>query len=80
MFRKPGKTQKRVKTEGLLKSLYVKEHVEEELYVYQIRKTALIIVGNAAARRGYALSKLYDPSFSTEYRKADRNQKDGKAE
>ena len=42
-FRKPGKTQKRVKTEGLLKSLYVKEHVEEELYVYQIRKTALIL-------------------------------------
>ena len=42
-FRKHGKTQKRVKTEGLLKSLYVKENVEEELYVYQIRKTALIL-------------------------------------
>lgn len=55
-------------------------HLEEEAERKGIRKTALIIVGNAAARRGYALSKLYDPSFSTEYRKADRNQKDGKAE
>lgn len=42
-FRKTKKTQKRTKTEGLLKSLYVKENVEEEVYVYQIRKTAMTL-------------------------------------
>ena len=34
----------------------------------QIRKTALIIVGNAVSQSGYALSKLYDSGFTTEYR------------
>ena len=34
----------------------------------KITKTALIIVGNAVSQSGYALSKLYDPGFSTEYR------------
>ena len=34
-----------------------------------IKKTALIIVGNAVARSGYDRSKLYDPAFSTEYRR-----------
>ncbi len=33
-----------------------------------ISKTALIIVGDAVAHRSYSRSKLYDPSFSTEYR------------
>ncbi|MDO5132139.1 MAG: precorrin-4 C(11)-methyltransferase [Eubacteriales bacterium] len=35
-----------------------------------ITKTALIIVGEAVAQSGYERSKLYDPSFSTEYRTA----------
>lgn len=34
-----------------------------------ITKTALIVVGDAVSQSGYALSKLYDPEFSTEYRK-----------
>lgn len=35
-----------------------------------ISKTALIIVGDAVKQSGYARSKLYDPTFSTEYRSA----------
>lgn len=34
-----------------------------------ISKTALIIVGEAVAQTGYEKSKLYDPGFTTEYRK-----------
>lgn len=34
-----------------------------------INKTALILVGNAVAQNGYERSKLYDPVFTTEYRK-----------
>ena len=34
-----------------------------------ITKTALIIVGRAVAQTGYEMSKLYDPGFTTEYRK-----------
>ncbi|MDR0924134.1 MAG: precorrin-4 C(11)-methyltransferase [Hungatella sp.] len=34
-----------------------------------IRKTALILVGNAVAQSCYQRSKLYDPVFTTEYRK-----------
>ncbi len=34
-----------------------------------IRKTALILVGNAVAQDSYQRSKLYDPVFTTEYRK-----------
>lgn len=34
-----------------------------------IRKTALIIVGDAVSQRNYDRSKLYDPGFTTEYRK-----------
>lgn len=33
-----------------------------------IRKTALIIVGNAVSQNGYERSKLYDPMFTTEFR------------
>lgn len=33
-----------------------------------IKKTALIIVGDAAAQTDYSRSKLYDPSFATGYR------------
>lgn len=34
-----------------------------------ISKTALVLVGDAVAHRTYARSKLYDPDFSTEYRR-----------
>ena len=34
-----------------------------------IKKTALILVGNAVAQNGYERSRLYDPVFTTEYRK-----------
>ena len=48
-------------------------HLPEEAERLEIRKTALIIVGRAAAQTGYSLSKLYDPSFSTEYRTAGKS-------
>jgi len=35
-----------------------------------IRKTALIIVGDAVRQSGYARSELYNPSFATEFRPA----------
>ncbi len=34
-----------------------------------ITKTAIVLVGDAVAHRSYARSKLYDPDFTTEYRK-----------
>ncbi|HIT90834.1 MAG TPA: precorrin-4 C(11)-methyltransferase [Candidatus Merdenecus merdavium] len=37
-----------------------------------ITKTALIIVGEAVLQNKYSRSKLYDPSFSTDFRKASR--------
>ena len=37
-----------------------------------IRKTALILVGDFLGRGGYERSKLYDPSFTTEYREASQ--------
>ena len=37
-----------------------------------ITKTALILVGDAIGRAGYEKSKLYDETFSTEYRKAKK--------
>lgn len=40
------------------------ERAKEE----QIEKTALIIVGKAVSQSGYVRSKLYDPSFTTEFR------------
>jgi len=57
---------------------------EEESYVctvetlaqiaqaHGITKTALIIVGDVVSHSSYARSKLYDPSFTTEYREADK--------
>lgn len=36
-----------------------------------ITKTALILVGDAIVHSAYGRSKLYDPTFSTEYRKAE---------
>lgn len=38
-----------------------------------ITKTALILVGDAVAQGGYERSKLYDPLFTTEFRKGTGN-------
>lgn len=35
----------------------------------QVRKTALILVGDAVSQSNYSRSLLYDPSFTTEFRK-----------
>lgn len=55
---------------------------EEETYIctvgslaqcaeeHQITKTALMIIGDAVAHGNYQRSKLYDPGFSTEFRRA----------
>lgn len=47
--------------------------LKETARKHGISKTALIIVGEAVRHREYQRSKLYDPDFSTEFRKeADR--------
>ena len=38
----------------------------------QITKTALMIIGDVVAATGYDRFKLYDPGFTTEFRKASR--------
>lgn len=40
---------------------------------YGIRKTALVIVGDVLAGKGYEKSRLYDRTFSTEFRKAHQD-------
>lgn len=45
------------------------ESLKDEADRYEIKKTALIIVGNAVSQSSYERSKLYDPVFTTEYRK-----------
>ena len=37
---------------------------------HNITKTALMIIGEAVTHSNYARSELYNPNFSTEYRKA----------
>ncbi len=37
---------------------------------HNITKTAIVLVGEAIAHSSYERSKLYDPTFTTEYRKA----------
>ena len=37
---------------------------------HHITKTAVVLVGDAMGMTGYDRSKLYDPAYSTEYRKA----------
>lgn len=39
---------------------------------HQITKTALIIVGNTVGQCNYERSKLYDPTFTTEFREASK--------
>ena len=50
-------------TVGTLKEAAEKEH---------ITKTALIVVGDSVAQKGYERSKLYDPGFTTMYREGKR--------
>ena len=46
------------------------ESLEETAVAYGITKTALILVGDVIAHRGYEKSRLYAPDFSTEFRQA----------
>ena len=50
-------------TVGTLKETAAREH---------ITKTALIVVGDSVAQKGYERSKLYDPGFTTMYREGKR--------
>ena len=36
----------------------------------QITKTALMVIGDVVAQSGYQRSELYNPAFTTEFRKA----------
>lgn len=44
--------------------------LEETAAAHGITKTALILVGDVIAHRGYEKSRLYAPDFSTEFRQA----------
>jgi len=46
------------------------ESLEETAVAHGITKTALILVGDVIAHRGYEKSRLYAPDFSTEFRQA----------
>lgn len=46
------------------------ESLEETAAAHNITKTALILVGDVIAHRGYEKSRLYAPDFSTEFRQA----------
>lgn len=46
------------------------EGMEETAAAHGITKTALILVGDVIAHRGYEKSRLYAPDFSTEFRQA----------
>lgn len=43
---------------------------------HAITKTALILVGEAVLHRNYDRSKLYDPTFTTEYRRGTKEKED----
>ncbi len=45
------------------------ESLFETAKAHDIKKTALIIVGESVAQSGYEKSRLYAPEFTTEYRK-----------
>ncbi len=49
--------------------------ISETGKVNGITKTALVIIGDAITHATFDRSKLYDPSFSTEYRDADNSAK-----
>lgn len=51
--------------------------LEQTAKEHQIRKTALILVGEVIGKQGYSRSRLYAPDFETEFRKSsvpDREQ------
>ena len=48
------------------------ETLAQTAQAHGITKTALIIVGDVVAHNSYSRSKLYDPSFTTEYREAEQ--------
>ncbi len=48
--------------------------LKETAEINGISKTALIIVGNAVSQSNYERSKLYDPTFTTEYREGKKNE------
>ena len=48
------------------------ETLAQTALAHGITKTALIIVGDVVAHNSYSRSKLYDPSFTTEYREAEQ--------
>ena len=48
------------------------ETLAQTAQAHGITKTALIIVGDVVAHSSYSRSKLYDPSFTTEYREAEQ--------
>ena len=43
--------------------------LQERAVRENIRKTALILVGNVVSQSSYERSRLYDPVFTTEFRK-----------
>lgn len=48
------------------------ETLAQTAQAHGIKKTALIIIGDVVAHSSYSRSKLYDPSFTTEFREADQ--------
>lgn len=48
------------------------ETLSQTAQAHGITKTALIIVGDVVAHSSYSRSRLYDPSFTTEYREAEQ--------
>ena len=60
--------ERRVKESGL-PARYSVSYTHLDVY----KRQALIIVGQAVAQNRYERSKLYDPSFTTEYRKGEND-------
>ena len=50
--------------------------LDEAAAQYGIKKTAVVLVGDAISPSDYALSRLYAPDFETEYRKKKTDQSD----
>ncbi|MCR4690109.1 MAG: precorrin-4 C(11)-methyltransferase [Lachnospiraceae bacterium] len=48
--------------------------LEEAAEKEQIKKTAVVLVGDVIAHAGYERSKLYDPTFATEFRPAEKQE------
>lgn len=46
-------------------------HLADTAAAHHITKTALVLVGDVIAHTGYSRSKLYDPTFTTGFRKGE---------